>query len=444
MPLGSNKGSRNFGGIPGSSSSSNLSPKQWAALIAQAAQQVGLTVTPGLVANAMGTIEAEGGFVPGVNWTSNGAHLGPWAESSAFGSVEDRLDPYRSTVAAMKYIASNGGNTASGFGAWWPFEESQGELEGGQKRAAKYVKLAEEVVGKGGSEWHPFHIPGVPPALDPGTIWEEAEGVTNAVGGAVGSWFGDPTGIADPLKELVAVVLDFKKLGSFTAQAFAWFLRLLARAIWDYVIHPAYAWTERAINWYWVNFFGSGTEPGSGFGHLIRANGGVITIAFWGLGYAILWSDGESGLAPVPANESALGRAVKKVEGTVARRNLIKPSDVKSKTPNKPKPISSTVSIEKVTEFSVSRNRPVKVTRPGDNGRTENERSRGIVPRPAPAPEKQTGTSSGESKKTIILPAGVQRPPQKASQQASSESGAGVASRTHSSNGVESSAGSRS
>jgi hypothetical protein len=301
-----------------------------------------MTPTAKLVSEGLGTIDAEGTFQK-VNWNKNPYHLGPWALGSSYGSAAERLDPWKSTLLAIEDRKKNG----SFWNSWWQWEEKQGETETGQQRAPRFLKIAEKAGAGGGNPSLGEEIPGI-------------GGAVGAVEGAVGGVIGGVTSAEEFLQKLAETLLDFRKLGQLAAEGFSWWLRLLAKAIWDYVIAPLFHWGERAVSFYWINFFGSGTEQGSGFGYQLRNNAGTITILFWSIGYGVLWSDGTS-LAPVAANETMLGNGVKAVDSFVARRNLVKPKDVKKKTPTKPKPNLSRVPIQQKQAYRVGRSRPVRV-----------------------------------------------------------------------------------
>lgn len=382
MGLGEKKGAK-FG-TASNRTVKPYTPEYFAALIVKACKQEGMTPTVKLVSEGLGTIEAEGGFTPAL-WRTQQAK-GPWGEEPEFqnGTEAEHLDPWRSTLLAIRQRKQDG----SFYNAWWQWEDKQGEVEDGKARAHKYIKIA-EAAGAGGSN----------PSLG-----EELPLIGGAVGTAeeiVGGAAEATLGAGEFLAELAATVLDFRKLGTLAAHAMAWFLRLILKAIWDFVIAPMIHWAERAETFYFRNFFGTGQEKGSGVGYQLRANAAIITIGFWALGYAVLWSDGEV-LSPVAPHESLLGQSVKGIEGKIARRNLVKPSDVDRETPDKPEPKSSTVTIERTKELSVQRNRPVKVGTPGGSedltGRKNNERSVGRIPRPGSTQQisqqqTQTGTT---------------------------------------------------
>lgn len=366
-----------------------------------------------VIAEGLAVLHNESGGVAGIDLAPGNPHIGPWAEGTeGFPSSEKaRLDPIQSTKAAYANWFGNAKQSGSLYGnfeqAWGQWEAQQGG-KNVQAEYPNYIAAATAAIkrthgglpGTKGVKGEPEGSPNNPsfgeelPVI--GGIVGDAEGL---VEGTVGAGIS----AAEFIKELAETLLDFQKLGTLAAEAFAWFIRLLAKAIWDYVVAPIVHWNERAVTWYWNNFFGVGTEKGSGVGYFLRENAGMITIVFWGLGYAILWTDGES-MAPINAQDTMLGRAVKSVEGKVARRNLVKPKDVQRETPTKPKAKSSTVTIEKTRELAVARKRPVAVTQPGtDTGRNTNERQNSKrVERPKGSPQ------STEKSPEIIHP--VERP----------------------------------
>lgn len=108
-----------------------LSRGQWAQLIAEEAKAMHLHMTPRQLAEGLGVREAEGD-------TEEGEHIGPWEESSAFGSTKQRLDYRASTRAALQNWAANG---KSWWTAWGNFEK--GETEGpGPTRYKRHLGVA--------------------------------------------------------------------------------------------------------------------------------------------------------------------------------------------------------------------------------------------------------------------------------------------------------------
>lgn len=416
MSLNSRKAGPNFGTT--NASVKPNSPQAFAQYIVRAAKELGMTPTVKLVSEGLGTIEAEGTFDSG-NWGGDGTHIGPWAEEPGFGSVAERMDPYKSTYLAIKRRKEDGSYEP----AWWRWET--GEVEGtGQQRAHKYTKIAEAAGAGGNNPSLGEEIPLV------GGVIGAGEGlVEGAVGGALDA--------GEFLAEMAETLLDFRKLGHLAVSAFAWFLRLLLKAIWDYVIAPLWHWAERAETWYFQNFFGTGSEKGSGFGYQLRQNAAIITIGFWAVGYGILWTDGTS-LSPVDSHESMFGRTVKGIEGQIARRNLVKPKDVERETPDKPEPKSSTVTIERVKEYSVNRKRPVSVGMPGVEdmkGRVKNERSQRV-----PRPEKKQNDENPEIVKVPERRVKT-KPNEQTHSKATADGDARSNSRTDSSDRAESSGG---
>lgn len=400
-------------------------PGEFATILAREALRMKLNPKIGyrqLVMQGLGTIDAEGGF-DGSLWTSNPAQLGPWAMNSSYGSVAQRLDKVVSTRIALEHWKSDGESWVPG---WWHWEDIQGEVEDGNKRSYQYAGIAEKALKEAGSnETFNGSGGGGKSAIDEipiiGGIVEAGENAVDTTE-EVGEFLG----------ELAETLFDFRKLGALMAAAGAWFIKLIFKAIWDYVIHPLLNWVERATAWYWTNFFGSGVEPGSGFGYVLRSNAGIITIAFWAFGYGALFTDGES-LAPIgKASHTLLGQQFKAAEGKIARRSLIKPSEVKEKTPDKPKPKSSTVPIQRTQTFSVGRKRAVTVTGGASTQIKPREGKSSASSERQPAPVARPQSGSAEQK--IVLPPGVETPAQvktKATARLNSkQSGTGMAARS--------------
>jgi hypothetical protein len=433
VSIKSTKSGTNFGKIA-LKNTGVLTPEEWGAHMLNA----GFPPVPRVIAEGLGTIFYESSFNASSKVSGN-EHMGGWAESSAYGSESQRLHASSATLAAYrawrKEADSRGtlyGNFNQQWGQW--HEKQRPDGKAGEDEWPAYMGAANRAINGKGIVGQTFHAGTKKTYSDIPGVGLVEEGVDSVMGGVQSA--------EDFLGELASTILDFRKLGQLFAEAVAWFLRLIMKAIWDYVIAPLWHWCERAESFYWRNFFGVGTEQGSGFGYQLRQNAGIITIGFWAIGYAVLWSDGES-LSPSKAGESMLGKTFKGVEGKIARRNLIKPDKVEAETPDKPEPKSSTVQIERVKELAVSRKRPVSVTAPGESvtGRNpENERS-GRVPRPEtesesspPEPEQK---QNAEQK--IILPGKVQREinaetKKTDSPKAAAASGAGKGPRTDSGN----------
>jgi hypothetical protein len=402
--LGTKKAGTTFGSLR-VKAKGQLSDDEWARIMLA----VGFPPVARVIAEGLAVLHNESGGVAGINLAPGNPHVGPWAEGTeGFPSSEKlRLDPVQSTKAAYANWYGNAKQSGSLYGnfeqAWGQWEAQQGG-KNVQAEYPNYIASATAAIKRGNGGLPPTKGVKGEPESNP-SFGEELPLIGGVVGDAEGlieGTVGAGLSAAEFIGELAETLLDFQKLGTLAAEAFAWFIRLLAKAIWDYVVAPLVHWNERAVTWYWNNFFGVGTEKGSGVGYFLRENAGLITITFWGLGYAILWTDGES-IAPTSAQDTMLGSAVKGIEGKIARRNLVKPKDVDSKTPTKPAAKSSTVPIEKTRELAVARKRPVAVTQPGsDTGRNTNERqSSERVERP------QTPQSEAETPE-IIQP--VERP----------------------------------
>lgn len=393
-------GKTTFGGV--NTSKRGGTAGEFATILATEAIRMKLNPKIGyrqLVMQGLGTVDAEGGF-DGSLWTANPAQLGPWAMNSSYGSVAQRLDKVASTRIALEHWKSDGESWVPG---WWHWEDIQGEEEDGLKRSYQYAGIAEKAIKAAGSnETFPGKTGGNGIPIIGGII-EAGEEVVN-----------DTEEVGEFLGELASTLFNFKKLGALAASAFAWFLKLVLKAIWDYVVHPALNWVERATSWYWTNFFGEGVETGSGVGYVLRSNAGIITIGFWALGYGALFTDGTS-LSPVgKASNTLLGHGFKSVEGKVARRSLIKPSQVKEKTPDKPKPKLSTVPIERAQTFSVGRKRAVSVTSGSATKVTAREGKPNASSQrqssPVARPQKQI-QSRGREEQRLIIPPGVTQTP---------------------------------
>lgn len=183
-----------------------------------------------------------------------------------------------------------------------------------------------------------------------------------SAGGFLGINVPNPLSAADEaykaVKGFVELLLSPSQIGDLLAKAAAYFLKLIGKAIWQYVLAPLVHWGQRATMYY--------------YDHVLTYKSGIpgfVTLSFWATGYAILWakvSDGASLVAP--ANQTPLGQFVRSTRNTAARRKLIKPGDVEEKTEKKPTPVKSTADIAQVRELAVSRPRTVKVEGAGENG----------------------------------------------------------------------------
>ena len=99
-----------------------------------------------VIAEGIATVHAESGGDPQSKVPGN-EHMGLWAESSAFGSEADRLDPLKSTIAARKEWEKDG----SFYPAWGRWEAEQS----GRNAALdfrKYLSAAASAL-RGGVRW---------------------------------------------------------------------------------------------------------------------------------------------------------------------------------------------------------------------------------------------------------------------------------------------------
>jgi len=366
-----------------------LKPEQVAAIMLVA----GFPANDRVIAEGLAVVEGESGFNPTV--TSDGLHIGLWQEDSSFGSKKSREDPVQSTKAAHDRWTADGNSFTSAWGKWDNMA---------QNNYPKYLGTAKKVVQNfhssgGGSSF--LEIAGIGALASISPAGAVVSAATGAIGDIIGGGEAVVHGAEDTAKfvgDLVSTLLNFRKMGELLAKILAWFLRLIFRAIWDYCIAPIIHWEERAVSYYFNTFFSfSGSQGKSGFDRIYRENAGIVTIIFWALGYGILWTTPDSPLKLAnSARQSILGRSLRSVEGRVSRRKLVKPKDVKEKTPPKPMPRESVVTVERTKEFSTARKRPVAVDT--------------MKGREYDANQTEQGGATGVTESEIILPPGVSKP----------------------------------
>lgn len=165
----------------------------------------------------------------------------------------------------------------------------------------------------------------------------------------------------------------------------------------DYIIVPAWHWNLRGIANYQQKLFD------------VKNNVYAMpaTAAFWGLGYVLLFTDPDKpGLKPAPARRSRLARHARSLQSVPARKSLIKPEDVKEKTPKKPKPVTSSATVTSTGTMSTSRTIPVTVTGTHPNARRNDTPEAAAVPveragtlpiPPRNGSQKQSNAAGGES-----------------------------------------------
>lgn len=168
---------------------------------------------------------------------------------------------------------------------------------------------------------------------------------------------------ATAIVEFLRIVLSPKALGEFISKAVAYTLKLVFKAIWDFVIAPIVHWHQRAVMYYWEKTLLSRGD--SGADSILDQPGvkGFVTFSFWATGYAIFWAkvDKERSLSTDP-HRTALGSLIRGFGNTRARGRLVKPKDVKKKTPQKPTPQESSVNIVEQRRVAAERPRQVKVS----------------------------------------------------------------------------------
>lgn len=180
-------------------------------------------------------------------------------------------------------------------------------------------------------------------------------------------------------------------LGSQVALLALGMVKDIGVGAWDYIIAPAWHWNQRTVAWY-THF----TLDPKGVGDGSETQWAMLwTAAFWSLGYVLLWAD-EDSLSPVPVHRSRAAAHIRKLQALPARRDLIKPKDVKRNTPKKPKPIQSRASLTQVDTMNTTRNRPVKVTSHAGNGtQTEAPIQRDGTINAAAEPDSRTHSRTG-------------------------------------------------
>jgi hypothetical protein len=196
-------------------------------------------------------------------------------------------------------------------------------------------------------------------------VGDAAKGILDDAGGIIGG----AKDAADVASRIADVLLHPSKLGELLADTFAAWLKFVARAVWRYVLAPPFHWAQRATVYYFDNIMGS--KDGENKGYLYNY-AGMATIAFWGVGYGILWRNADSPKEKAYTPEdTSLGKLISGVSSTVARRKVAAPDKVKQATPTKPKPVQSSVSVAHVKSLSATRKRSVNVQQVGTEGTSD-------------------------------------------------------------------------
>lgn len=192
---------------------------------------------------------------------------------------------------------------------------------------------------------------------------------TSTSGGGSGGG-GGPSSVLDLLTSPV------NQLGGWLASIAFHLIKDTAIAIGDDLILPFWHWNQRAVDNYMAN---------------VKGNELLWTATFWGFGYALLFTDPETGnLRPAPVRRSRLARHVRGAQSVPARFSLVKPKDVERKTPKKPKPHISRATITQTGTMRAIRNAPVRITGTHVRDREHNGNRSEV-------PIERAGTRAGES-----------------------------------------------
>lgn len=202
---------------------------------------------------------------------------------------------------------------------------------------------------------------------------------TNTTGGSGGN-------LGSPLEILTDIVTgNISDLAATLAMAVAVGVKDAAVGFGDLVVVPLWHRNQEAIWYYYENCL----LPGKGATHPAWQTL-PINAAFWGFGYALLFTDPESDspLKIASPRKSRIARHVRRLQSVPARQALTKPSEVAARTAKKPKVQSSKVRVSHLGTLNTTRNRPVTVT--GTLGGSN--RVTGTGPGP-----NQPGTASSEA-----------------------------------------------
>lgn len=232
---------------------------------------------------------------------------------------------------------------------------SQLGIMGAGRVAASY-----RVTGSGGS-------PAAAPTNQP-------QGSQNPGGG------GGPSSILDLLTSPVDTI------GSWLAEIAINLTKDIAIGIADVIIIPAWHWNQRAVYQYQAMMF-----------HDKSGKQILWTALFWGGGYWLLFTDPNAkSITPQPVRNSRLARHTRSLQSLPARHTLVKPKDVKTKTPKKPKEIQSRAAVTQTGTMTTYRHATVKVS--GTHARPQAE------PTESKLPVEETNVNPPEQNSTRPLP----------------------------------------
>lgn len=205
-------------------------------------------------------------------------------------------------------------------------------------------------------------------------------------GGGDGGWIPglpDPgdAGIPNPLEALDAAaevakfilehLTDPTKMAALITKVYAYVLRMLSKAIWEYVLQPPWGWCQRATTYYFTEIMSY--KPGHEKYYYTYA--GLITTAFWSLGFSVLYMKNDEKPQFAKARDTIFGQGVRGAQIGAARQRLTKPKDVEKNTPDKPEESATTVEVTRVRELKATRKRAVQVNATGATDATGSEES---------------------------------------------------------------------
>lgn len=196
-----------------------------------------------------------------------------------------------------------------------------------------------------------------------GSIPGSSSGSGADSGGSSDGGFGGILGWADAVMRLVATILDASKWGPLLSDVTAFLLRSLAKSLWKYLISPPWHWTQRATQYYWEQIM-----TGRSGDSIPRRLAGIITAAFWGIGWVVLFSRADQTTFGTSATNTPLGRTAQGAQMLAAKRKLHSPGEVARVTPRKPPVTVSNVPLVITRRFSTVRKRTVRVTERSGNG----------------------------------------------------------------------------
>lgn len=209
-----------------------------------------------------------------------------------------------------------------------------------------------------------------------------------------------PTGNSGSLGSPLSVLSDLMNgdvsgLAATLGMAAVVGVKDMAVGLWDMVGVPLWHRNQNAVWWYWQNVLFPTTGNAAAPGTFQAYQTWPINAAFWGFGYALLFTDPNAPKGQrfkiADPRKSHIAKHVRRLQSAPARRSMVKPGEVKQRTPAKPKERRSTVKVNRVGALNTVRARPVTVTGSVDNG---DRAGRYDLNRAAPA---RSGTREVES-----------------------------------------------